>query len=162
MLYEAENLRDQRYAARERRTRASAIRSHDRRRLKARPAPPCQSVRRDSCEEGETPDAQSSTHGRIDKAPFPVTVRVGHCGHGTFWEGLLGIRLRLSDPELADNLRDFLERRECAVIEIDAETLEVELPHELHAEQARLELDLYLRVWQSLHEWSAVEYVEKL
>jgi hypothetical protein len=91
-----------------------------------------------------------------------VTVRVGHCDDGTFWEGLLGVRLRLSDPELADNLRDFLERRECAVIEIDAETLEVELPHELHAEQARLELDLYLRIWQSLHEWSAVEYVEKL
>jgi hypothetical protein len=74
----------------------------------------------------------------------------------------LGVRLRLRDPELADNLRDFLERRECAVIEIDAETLEVELPHELHAEQARLELDLYLRVWQSLHDWSQVEYVEKL
>ena len=72
------------------------------------------------------------------------------------------MRLRLSDPELADNLRDFLERRECAVVEIDAETLEVELPHELHSEQARLELDLYLRVWQSLHEWSAVEYVESL
>jgi hypothetical protein len=53
-------------------------------------------------------------------------------------------------------------RRECAVIEIDAETLEVELPHELHAEQARLELDLYLRVWQSLHDWPAVEHVEKL
>ena len=64
------------------------------------------------------------------------------------------MRLRLSDPELADNLRDFLERRECAVVQIDAETLEVELPHKLHAEQARLERDLYLRVWQSLHEWS--------
>ena len=71
------------------------------------------------------------------------------------------MRLRLSDPELADNLRDFLERGECAVIEIDAETLEVELPHELHAEQVRLELDLHLRVWQSLHDWSPVEYVEK-
>ena len=71
------------------------------------------------------------------------------------------MRLWLSDPELADTLRDFLERRECAVIEIDAETLDVELPHEVHAEQARLELDLYLRVWQSLHEWSAVVYVEK-
>jgi hypothetical protein len=72
----------------------------------------------------------------------------------------LGVRLRLRDPEIADNLRDFLERRECAVIEIDAETLAVELPHELHAEQAGLELDLYLRVWQSLHDWSPVEYVE--
>jgi hypothetical protein len=37
--------------------------------------------------------------------------------------------------------------------------LEVDLPHELHAEQARLELDLYLRVWQSLHDWASVEYV---
>jgi hypothetical protein len=72
------------------------------------------------------------------------------------------VRLRLSDPELADNLRDFLERRACATAQIDAETLEVELPHELHAQQARLELDLYLRVWQSLHDWSSVEYVEKL
>ena len=72
------------------------------------------------------------------------------------------MRLRLSDPELADNLRDFLERRECAVVQIYAETLEFELPHELHSEQALLELDLYLRVWQSLHEWSPVENVEKL
>ncbi len=70
------------------------------------------------------------------------------------------MRLRLNDPELADNLRDFLERRECAVVQIDAETLEVELPHGLHAQQARLELDLYLRIWHSLHEWSRVEYVE--
>ena len=74
----------------------------------------------------------------------------------------MGVRLRLSDPELAESLRDFLERRECAVVQADAETFEVELPHELHAKQARRELDLYLRVWQSLHEWSAVEYIEKL
>ena len=72
----------------------------------------------------------------------------------------MGVRLRLSDPELAESLRAFLERRECAAVQIDAETLEVELPHELHPQQARLELDLYLRVWQSLHSWSPVEYVE--
>jgi hypothetical protein len=72
------------------------------------------------------------------------------------------VRLRLSDPELSESLRDFLERRECAVVQVDAETLEVEFPHELHAEQASLELDLYLRVWQSLHGWSSVAYIEKL
>ena len=72
----------------------------------------------------------------------------------------MGVRLRLSDPELAESLRVFLERRECAAVQIDAETLEVELPHELHPQQARLELDLYLRVWQSLHSWSPIEYVE--
>jgi hypothetical protein len=91
-------------------------------------------------------DRAPTDSSRIDKASFPVTVRAGHCGHGTFWEGLLGVR----------------QWRECAVVQIDAETLEVELPHKRHAEQARLERDLYLRVWQSLHEWSRVEYVEKL
>ena len=40
----------------------------------------------------------------------------------------MGCDCGLSDPELADNLRDFLERRECAVIEIDAEVEYVEKP----------------------------------
>jgi hypothetical protein len=72
----------------------------------------------------------------------------------------VGVRVRLGDPELAESLRDFLERRECVVVQVDVETLDVSLPHEIHAEQARLELDLYLRVWQSLHGWSRVEYLE--
>ena len=71
----------------------------------------------------------------------------------------MGVRLRLGDPDLVESLSDFLQRRECTVEEVDAETLAVSLPHELHAEQARLELDLYLRVWQSLHDWMPVEYV---
>jgi hypothetical protein len=100
-------------------------------------------------------------HAGIDKASFPVTVRVGHCGHGTFWEGLWGCDCGSATPSLLTTCAIF-EWRECAAVQIDAETLEVELPHELHAEQARLELDLYLRVWQSLHGWSPVEYVEKL
>jgi hypothetical protein len=71
----------------------------------------------------------------------------------------MGVRLRLSVPELAESLRDFLERRECAVVQLQADTLEVSLPEELDAEQARLELDLSLRVWQALHHWVSVEYV---
>jgi hypothetical protein len=86
-------------------------------------------------------------------------VREAHSGHRDIGEGILGVRLRLSDPELADSLRRFLERRECTVVHLEADVLEVDLPHELDAEQARLELDLYLRVWQSLHDWSSVEYV---
>lgn len=72
----------------------------------------------------------------------------------------MGVRLRLSDPEHVESLREFLERRECAVARIDDDLVEVELPHQLLAEQARLELDLYLRVWQSLHDWAPVEYVD--
>jgi hypothetical protein len=71
----------------------------------------------------------------------------------------VGVRLRLSEPELAESLCDFLERRECAVVRLQADTLEVSIPHELDAERARSELDLYLRVWQSLHHWASVEYV---
>jgi hypothetical protein len=102
----------------------------------------------------------ANTHP-FDKRSSAITVREeGHCGHRDIGEGTLGVRLRLSDPELIDNLREFLERRECAVVQVDSETLDVELPHEHHLAQARLELDLYLRVWQSLHRWSRVELVE--
>jgi hypothetical protein len=72
----------------------------------------------------------------------------------------MGVRLRLSDPELVESLSSFLRRRDCTVVQIDADTLDVSLPHGLHQEQARLELDLYLRVWESLHGWSWVEYVD--
>jgi hypothetical protein len=72
----------------------------------------------------------------------------------------MGVQLRLSDPELVDSLRSFLERRDCSVVQLGADMLGVGLPHELHAEQARLELDLYLRVWQSLHPEVSLEYAE--
>jgi hypothetical protein len=73
----------------------------------------------------------------------------------------MGVRLRLGDPDLVDSLSGFLQGRECTVEQVDADTLAVSLPHELHAEQARLELDLYLRVWQSLHGWARLEYVDR-
>jgi hypothetical protein len=72
----------------------------------------------------------------------------------------MGVRLRLGDPALVESLSDFLRRRECAVEQVDEDTIEIALPHELHGEQARMELDLYLRVWQSLHAWARVEIVD--
>jgi hypothetical protein len=59
-------------------------------------------------------------------------------------------RLELREPGLADDLVDFLRRRECAA-ELVAAVIEVELPFELGDVRARLELDLLLRVWQALH-----------
>jgi hypothetical protein len=72
----------------------------------------------------------------------------------------MGVRLRLGDPDLVESLSDFLRRRECAVEQTDKETIEISLPHELRDEHARMELDLYLRVWQSLHGWTRVDIVE--
>jgi hypothetical protein len=70
----------------------------------------------------------------------------------------MDVMLRLSDPGERDALRAFLEKRECRVEEIGPDLLRVALPHELHDQQARLEVDLYLRVWESLHD-SRVEVV---
>ena len=72
----------------------------------------------------------------------------------------MGVRLRLRDPDLVESLSDFLRRRECAVEQTDEATIEIVLPHELPNEQARMELDLYLRVWQSLHGWARVDIVD--
>ncbi|CAN5306566.1 hypothetical protein BH18ACT14_BH18ACT14_04370 [soil metagenome] len=62
----------------------------------------------------------------------------------------MGVRLRLSDPDLLDDLRLYLERRGCPSTRLDVDLLEVEIPHAHHAEQARMELDLYLYVWKKL------------
>ena len=72
----------------------------------------------------------------------------------------MSVRLRLDDPALVANLLDFLGRRGCAGERDSDDTVEVQLPDDLPVEQARLELDLYLRVWQSLHGWTRVDVVD--
>jgi hypothetical protein len=64
----------------------------------------------------------------------------------------MDVTLRLSDPGELDALRAFLEKRECRVQLLAPDLLYVGLPHELHDQQARMEVDLYLRVWESLHD----------
>jgi hypothetical protein len=60
------------------------------------------------------------------------------------------IRLRLSEPRIAEDLASFLSRYDCRA-EVAADgTVMVELPHALHRDQARMELELYIRLWQAL------------
>jgi hypothetical protein len=61
------------------------------------------------------------------------------------------VRIHLSDPTLTEELVEFFRRRECRARRIDEDVVEVEAHPTLSAEKARLELDLLLRVWQSLH-----------
>lgn len=60
------------------------------------------------------------------------------------------ICLRPSDPETCDELAFFLRRHECSAEVGEEGTVFVELPHALHEEQARMELSLYIRLWQAL------------
>jgi hypothetical protein len=67
-------------------------------------------------------------------------------------------RLMLGDPALADDLVEFLRRRECGAEQVGA-VIDVRVPPELGDERGRLELDLLLRVWQTLHEGAEVDVV---
>ncbi len=69
-------------------------------------------------------------------------------------------RLELSEPRLADELVEFLRRRECTAEHVAA-VIEVGLPAELDEDRARIELDLLLRVWQALHESAPVDVVSR-
>jgi hypothetical protein len=60
------------------------------------------------------------------------------------------IRLRPSEPGVGDDLALFLCRHECRAEVAGDGTVVVELPHVLHQEQARMELELYIRLWQAL------------
>jgi hypothetical protein len=55
------------------------------------------------------------------------------------------IHLRLSDSQATDSLLEFFHRREMTARRLGDDRVAVELPHDLHEQQARMELDLLLR-----------------
>ena len=61
------------------------------------------------------------------------------------------MRIRLSDPSLVDDLLAFLREKKCVAEQTSADTLDISLPEAGRADAARLELDLYLRVWEATH-----------
>ncbi|HEY3070470.1 MAG TPA: hypothetical protein VGJ34_09140 [Gaiellaceae bacterium] len=63
----------------------------------------------------------------------------------------LTVRLRLSDPALLDDLLFFFRKRDSQAEPVEDDVVEVTILHVLDDRQARLELDLYLRVWEALH-----------
>jgi hypothetical protein len=52
-------------------------------------------------------------------------------------------------PEAREDLIDFLRRADCQVAVEGDDTVVVEIPAALGEEQARLEVDLYLKAWQA-------------
>jgi hypothetical protein len=73
------------------------------------------------------------------------------------------VYVRLSDPGLADEFIGFLRRADCVAdlgeVEAHAEgiAVEVEVPEAYDNKQARMEVALYLRVWEAVHPGSGAE-----
>jgi glycine cleavage system regulatory protein len=67
------------------------------------------------------------------------------------------MKIRVDDPQLVDELVQHLRRSGCqaAPSEVEAHgggvTVDVQLPAALDEEQARMEIELYLRVFEATH-----------
>jgi hypothetical protein len=76
------------------------------------------------------------------------------------------MHVRLSDPGLAEELLGFLRRADCIAdvgdVQAHAEgiAVAVEVPQAYDDQQARMEVSLYLRVWEAMHPDSGVELLE--
>jgi hypothetical protein len=74
--------------------------------------------------------------------------------------------VRLSDPGLAEEFLGFLKRADCIVdlgeVEAHAEgiAVQVEVPDAYDEAQARMEVALYLRVWEAVHPGSGAELLD--
>jgi hypothetical protein len=61
------------------------------------------------------------------------------------------MRIRMSDPALAADLLDFLQRSDCVAIQMGIDMFAVSIPKPLSYVAARLELELYLSDWRTWH-----------
>jgi hypothetical protein len=74
--------------------------------------------------------------------------------------------VRLSDASLAEKFLGYLRRADCVAnlgdVEAHAEgiAVQVEVPAAYDENQARMEVDLYLRVWEAVHPGSGAEILD--
>ena len=61
------------------------------------------------------------------------------------------IQLRPSEPGVEGDLASFMCRQGCRAEVAEDGSVIVELPHQIHERQARMELGVYVRLWQALH-----------
>ena len=75
------------------------------------------------------------------------------------------MKIRVDDPQLVDELVQHLRRSGCLATASDVEahgdgttvTVEVQLPAALDESQARMEIELYLRVFEATHPGKALD-----
>jgi hypothetical protein len=73
------------------------------------------------------------------------------------------VLVRLSDPGLGDEFIAFLRRADCVaslgdvLAHAEGIAVDVQVPAAYDHEQARMEVALYLRVWEAVHPGSGAE-----
>jgi hypothetical protein len=76
------------------------------------------------------------------------------------------VHVRLSDPRLSEEFVGFLRRADCIAdvgdVEAHAEgiAVRVDVPKAYDEHQARMEVALYLRVWEAVHPGSGAELLD--
>ena len=76
------------------------------------------------------------------------------------------MRVRISDPGLAEELHGLRRRADFIADLGDLQAhaqgiaVQVEVPQAYDDQQARMEVSLYLRVWEAMHPGSGVELLE--
>jgi hypothetical protein len=61
------------------------------------------------------------------------------------------MRVRISDPVLLDDLQRYLRAVDCVAEAAGADALDVSVPRAPSEDQARREVDIYLRAWQAMN-----------
>jgi hypothetical protein len=80
------------------------------------------------------------------RSPLRLGFRTGHDARRDF-----AVRVRLPDPALRADLRDFLDRWGCVSYEVDDDVIEVFVLGAPGVRQGRREFHLYLETWRAHH-----------
>jgi len=70
------------------------------------------------------------------------------------------VRVRLPDPALRAELRDFLHRWGCVTYDVNDDAIEVVVPDAADERQGRRELRLYLETWRAHHPAPELELLD--
>ena len=69
------------------------------------------------------------------------------------------MRVRVSDPALLENLQRYLRAADCVVEQAGADALDVAVARAPSDEQARREVDIYLKAWQAMNPGARTELI---
>jgi hypothetical protein len=61
------------------------------------------------------------------------------------------MRVRINDPALVGDLERYLKAAECSIERVDEATLDVTIPRAPNADQARREVDIYVKTWSAMN-----------